>query len=85
MVGLPKGIFTRPAINGQTKEDGTEFQNNEIEAQFMDREVAGFANDKSVLFAVDEKGSTTNRDALFTKIFGKPYPITADTPAPEGV
>ncbi len=33
----------------------TEFQNNEIEAQFMDREVAGFANDKSVLFAVDEK------------------------------
>lgn len=84
-VGLPKGIFTRPAINGQTKEDGTEFQNNEIEAQFMDREVEGFANDKSVLFAVDEKGSTTNRDALFMKIFGKPYPITGDTPAPEGV
>jgi phi13 family phage major tail protein len=84
-VGLPKGIFTRPAINGQTKEDGTEFQNNEIEAQFMDREVEGFANDKSVLFAVDQKNETTNRDALFMKIFGKPYPITGDTPVPEGV
>jgi len=84
-VGLPKGIFTRPAINGQTKEDGTEFQNNEIEAQFMDREVDGFEDEKSVLFAVDKKGETTQRDKLFQKIFGQPYPGATDgtTPAPE--
>lgn len=70
-VGLPKGLFTRPSIEGQTKEDGVEFSSEEIEAQFMDRKVAGFNDEKSVLFAVDKKGETTNRDAIFEKIFGK--------------
>jgi len=73
-VGLPKGLFTRPNIEGQTKEDGVEFSSEEIEAQFMDRKVEGFSEDKSVLFAYDEKGETTNRDAIFQKVFGKPYP-----------
>ena len=80
-VGLPKGIFLRPNIEGATKEDGTEFTSEEIEAQFMDREVAGFDEEKSVLFAYDKKGSTTNRDALFMKIFGMPYPGTTTEPA----
>ena len=80
-VGLPKGMFTRPGIEGQTKEDGVEFSSETIEAQFMDRKVDGFATDKSVLFGYDEKGATTNRDALFTKVFGKPYPGTTE---PEG-
>jgi phi13 family phage major tail protein len=82
-VGLPKGVFTRPNIEGQTKQDSTEFSSEEIEAQFMDREVEGFSEEKSVIFGKDEKGSTTNRDALFMKIFGKPYPTT--TPEPTGV
>ena len=73
-VGLPKGMFTRPNVEGQTKEDGVEFSNETIEAQFMDRKVEGFAQEKSVLFAYDEKGITTNRDALFQKIFGKGHP-----------
>ncbi|MDE5054900.1 phage tail protein [Niallia taxi] len=81
-VGLPKGIFMRPNVEGQTKEDTTEFSSQEIEAQFMDREVDGFTEAKSVLFATDKKGSTTNRDALFLKIFGKPYPT--ETTVPEG-
>lgn len=81
-VGLPKGIFIRPNIEGQTKEDSSEFSSEEIEAQFMDREVDGFTDEKSVLFATDQKGSTTNRDALFMKIFGKPYPT--ETTVPEG-
>ncbi len=81
-VGLPKGLFMRPNIEGQTKEDGTEFSSEEIEAQFMDREVDGFADEKSVLFATDKKGTTTNRDALFLKIFGKAYPT--ETAVPEG-
>ncbi|MCM3030386.1 MULTISPECIES: major tail protein [unclassified Niallia] len=81
-VGLPKGIFTRPNIEGQTKEDSAEFTSEEIEAQFMDREVTGFTKEKSVIFATDKKGSTTNRDALFMKIFGKAYPT--ETTVPEG-
>ena len=81
-VGLPKGIFLRPNIEGQTKEDGVEFSSEEITAQFMDREVTGFNEEKSVIFGKDEKGSTTKRDALFLAVFGKPYPGTT---APEGV
>ncbi|WP_028392723.1 major tail protein [Bacillus cihuensis] len=73
-VGLPKGMFTRPNIEGQTKEDGVEFSNETIEAQFMDRKVEGFAQEKSVLFAYDEKGTTTKRDSMFLKVFGKPHP-----------
>lgn len=73
-VGLPKGIFTRPKIEGKTKEDGTEFSSEEMEGQFMDREIAGFTKEKSVVFATDAKGETTNRDALFTKIFGQDHP-----------
>lgn len=73
-VGLPKGLFTRPSIEGQTKEDGVEFSSEEIEAQFMDRKVEGFTDEKSVIFAKDEKGETINRDALFQALFGKVYP-----------
>lgn len=73
-VGLPKGLFTRPNIEGETKEDGVEFSSEEIEAQFMDREVEGFEGEKSVIFARDEKGETANRDALFMAIFGVPHP-----------
>lgn len=79
-VGLPKGLFTRPNIEGQTKEDGVEFSSEEIEAQFMDRKVDGFDGEKSVIFARDEKGETENRDALFMAIFGVPHPDAEETP-----
>ena len=79
-VGLPKGLFTRPNVAAQTKGESTEFSSEEIAAQFMDREVDGFTEEKSVIFAYDKKGQTTNRDALFQKVFGKPYPVTE----PEG-
>lgn len=81
-VGLPKGLFLRPNVEGATKEDGKEFTSEEMEAQFMDREIDGFTDEKSVLFAYDKKGSTTNRDALFMKIFGMAYPTTTE---PAGV
>ncbi|MDX8288835.1 major tail protein [Metabacillus indicus] len=76
-VGLTKGMFMRPNINGQTKEDGVEFQNEEITAEFMDREVDGFTKEKSVLFGYDAKGSVAKRDALFQKIFGVAHPDAA--------
>ncbi len=75
-VGLPKGLFTRPSIEGETKEDGVEFSSEEITASFMDRPVDGFDEDKSVIFARDEKGETTNRDALFLAVFGTAHPDT---------
>ncbi|MFD2046013.1 major tail protein [Ornithinibacillus salinisoli] len=73
-VGLPKGMFTRPNVTGATKGQTTEFSNEEIAAQFMDRKVDGFSKHKSVIFAEDAKGDTTNRDALFTKVFGIAHP-----------
>ncbi|NMH72779.1 phage tail protein [Bacillus sp. RO2] len=80
-VGLPKGIFTRPNVSGSSKAGGTTAFNTEaIVAQFMDRKVDGFDSDKSVIFAADEKGINTNRDALFLKIFGTAHPLAG----PEG-
>jgi phi13 family phage major tail protein len=73
-VGLPRGMFTRPTITGQTKGETTEFSSEEIVAQFMDREVDGFTKNHSVIFAYDEPGETTQRDLLFQKIFGMPHP-----------
>lgn len=81
-VGLPKGMFMRPGVNGQTKAEGVTFGTDEISAEFMDREVAGFADEKSVVFGRDAKGETAARDALFTAIFGQAYPGVT---APEGV
>ncbi|WP_054859134.1 major tail protein [Gracilibacillus sp. JCM 18860] len=79
-VGLPKGMFTRPSVTGNTKGgESTEFSSEEIAAQFMDREVVGFEEEKSVIFAYDPKGETTNRDALFQKVFGQAYPTTTTT------
>ncbi|WP_437830638.1 major tail protein [Niallia taxi] len=80
-VGLPKGLFTRPNIAGSTKGETTEFSTEEIAAQFMDRVVEGFDKEKSVIFAHDPAGQTTNRNELFMKIFGLPYPSTS---TPEG-
>ncbi|SDM14708.1 major tail protein [Sediminibacillus halophilus] len=78
-VGLTKGIFLRPSINGQTKQTETTFSTEEISAEFMDRKVDGFEQEKSVIFGKDAKGETTNRDALFQAVFGKPYPSTTTT------
>ena len=62
--GLSKGVFTRPNKEGQTKEDGVEFGSDEIEGQFMEREVGGFDEDLAVMMAYDQKGSTEGRDAI---------------------
>ncbi|MGD7021780.1 major tail protein [Rossellomorea vietnamensis] len=74
-VGLSKGIFLRTAINGQSKQPGeTQFQGDQISAEFMDREVEGFEKEKSVVFGYDAAGETVQRDALFQKIFGAAHP-----------
>lgn len=73
-VGLPKGMFLRPNISGTTKGESVEFSSEEITAQFMDRAVDGFEEEKSVIFGADEKSTTVKRDALFRSIFGQSYP-----------
>lgn len=73
-VGLTKGIFMRPTIEGTTKQDTVEFSSEEITAEFMDREVEGFTEEKSVVFGRDAKGETTQRDALFQAVFGVGHP-----------
>lgn len=73
-VGLTKGMFMRPTINGTTKADGVEFSSEEMTAEFMDREVDGFTEAKSVIFGRDLEEGNTQRDALFMAIFGVPYP-----------
>jgi phi13 family phage major tail protein len=78
-VGLTKGIFLRPAINGQTKQGETQFQSEQITAEFMDREVAGFEKEKSVVFGHDASGETAMRDALFQAVFGAAHPDAAPT------
>ncbi|WP_110928414.1 major tail protein [Bacillus massiliglaciei] len=83
-VGLPKGIFLRPNITGQTKEDGVEFSSDEVTAEFMDRDIEGFDKPKSILTGTDEKGETTQRDAIFLAIFGRPFPGTETETAPAG-
>lgn len=73
-VGLVKGKFLRPNAEGQSKQDGVEFTSEEITAEFMDREVAGFTEEKSVIFGRDDKATTTQRDALFQAVFGTTHP-----------
>ncbi|WP_432352660.1 major tail protein [Sporosarcina sp. A2] len=79
-VGLPKGKFMRPGVKGETKKEGVEFSSDEMTAEFMDRIVEGFEDEKSVFFAIDAKGETTNRDALFLKIFGVTHPDVVPGP-----
>ncbi|MEB6569082.1 major tail protein [Staphylococcus auricularis] len=71
--GLGKGVFTRPAKEGQTKEDGVEFGEDEIEGQFMETDLGGFDDQLAVIMAYDEKGQTQGRDTVFQSIFGKSY------------
>lgn len=80
--GLSKGVFTRPNKEGQTKEDGVEFGSDEIEGQFMEREVDGFNEELAVVMAYDDKGKTEGRDTVFNSIFGKSFDSVQKTAEP---
>ncbi|WP_426457033.1 major tail protein [Staphylococcus cohnii] len=81
--GLSKGVFTRPNKEGQTKEDGVEFGSDEIEGQFMEREVGGFEEELAVMMAYEPKGSTEGKDSVFQSIFGKSENNTVKDTVPE--
>ncbi|GMQ73515.1 major tail protein [Tetragenococcus halophilus] len=71
-VGLPKGMFTFPEDEGNTKEDSVEFGSSSATAEFMEDDIEGFDEPKTMLLGHDEKGSTKSRDAIWAAIFGEP-------------
>lgn len=71
-VGLKKGLFTFPEDEGNTKEDSVEFGSSSATAEFMEDEIEGFEEPKTMLLGHDEKGSTKSRDAIWAAIFGEP-------------
>lgn len=82
-VGLPKGKFLKTSIKGTSKQGNTTFSQDAISAEFMDRAVAGFDKQKSVVVGADDAAATTKRDAIFLAIFGVPYPVTTTTTTEE--
>ncbi|WP_218697320.1 major tail protein [Mammaliicoccus sciuri] len=76
--GFAKGVFTKPNKEGQTKEGGVEFGQDEIEGQFMERFIEGFDEKEAVIMTYDESGETDGRDTVFQSIFGQAYPGLVD-------
>lgn len=76
--GFAKGVFTKPNKEGQTKEGGVEFGQDEIEGQFMERFIDGFEEKEAVIMTYDEAGETDGRDTVFQSIFGQGYPGLID-------
>lgn len=80
-LGLTKGKFTRPSEESSTKQESVEFGSDTVSGEFMDRMIDGFQKPKSYLKGFDEPGATTNRDAIFQKVFKTPYPGAPTIPA----
>src|SRR5699024_4718778 len=83
-VGLSKGMYMPPSIEGERKADVVEFSSEESEAQFMDRKVDGFDEDKSILMAEVKKNEDAKKDDLFEKIFGADHEIIEGAEEDEG-
>lgn len=79
-MGLPKGMFMNPTTSGTSKNESLEFSSEEVTGEFMSRKVEGATEELSYLLGKDEKGATTQRDALFQAVFGTTHPD-----APQGV
>lgn len=70
-VGLPKGLFTFPEVEGNTKEDGVEFSSDSTTAEFMQAPVKGFEEEKAMLMGHDAKGTTVMKEAIWEAVFGQ--------------
>lgn len=82
-VGLPKGLFTFPELEGNTKEDGVEFSSDSTTAEFMQAPVKGFEEEKAMLLGHDAKGTSVMKDAIWSAIFGGKAENTSDDNAEE--
>ncbi|MDN5612414.1 MAG: phage tail protein [Staphylococcus equorum] len=83
-VGLPKGLFTFPELEGNTKEDGVEFSSDSTKAEFMQAPVTGFEEEKAMLLGHDQKGVTVMKDAIWDAVFGEGEAPSNDTEGDEG-
>ncbi|MCG2303649.1 phage tail protein [Staphylococcus cohnii] len=83
-VGLPKGLFTFPELEGNTKEDGVEFSSDSTTAEFMQAPVKGFEKEKSMLMGHDAKGTSVMKDAIWEGIFGEGKAPENDTTGDQG-
>ena len=79
-VGLPKGLFTFPEVEGNTKEDGVEFSSDSTTAEFMQAPVKGFEEEKAMLLGHDAKGTTVMKDAIWEAVFGESTEGEEETP-----
>lgn len=79
-IGFAKGKFKIADTEGETKGEGVVFGSDNTEGEFMPRVVDGFEDLMTYIIVADEPGKTTNRDALYEKIFGVKYPGTGDSP-----
>lgn len=66
MVGLTKGKFMLPSVEGATKEDSVEFQNHEIEGEFSSRH---YDNITQVLAHIEAEDDSNKEDKFFNKVF----------------
>ena len=73
-IGFSKGKFTMADVESETKGDSVTFGNDSTEGEFMARDVDGFDKKMTYIIVADGPGETTNRDALYEKIFGVLYP-----------
>ena len=78
-VGLPKGMFTFPEVEGQTKEDGVEFSQDQSTGEFMPTDIPGVEGKKAMILGRDEKGETKMRDAIYQKVFGVAHPDSEES------
>jgi phi13 family phage major tail protein len=81
-VGLPKGLFTFPEVEGKTKEDGVEFSEDQSKGEFMPTAIDGVEGKKAMILGYDEKGSTKMRDAIWKKVFGEEHPEAGSAEEP---
>lgn len=73
-IGFTQGKFMLADEEGETKGESVEFGNMSTEGEFMPRKVDGFKKKMTFLVAGDDSGETTNRGALYKKIFGVEHP-----------
>src|SRR5699024_7851025 len=66
LVGLTKGKFMLPAIEGETKEDSVEFGNHEIEGEFAARHYDDVAQ---IMVFIDDEDSEGKETKFKDKVF----------------
>ena len=75
-----KGMFRMTGVTGSTKTDGAvEFGTDEVVGEFMPRAIDGLerSTEATRIVVYDAPGETTNRDAMFMKVFGVGHPDAA--------